>query len=233
LLGGVSYYTGQFFNLERITRAAHAVGALAGYDLAHAVGNVPLRLHDWQVDFAVWCSYKYLNGGPGALGGAYIHERFSLDPHFFRLGGWGGSNAQTRFQMLKEFIPEPGTDGWNLSVAQALVLAGLEASLELFDAAGMDRLRAKSIRLTGYLEYLLGLIPGDRFSIITPGDPDARGAQLSLLFAENGAAIQAALAQADIVVDYREPGVIRVSPAPLYNSFSDVYHLCKTIMENL
>jgi len=118
-------------------------------------------------------------------------------------------------------------------VAQALVLAGLEASLELFDAAGMDRLRAKSIRLTGYLEYLLGLIPGDRFSIITPGDPDARGAQLSLLFAENGAAIQAALAQADIVVDYREPGVIRVSPAPLYNSFSDVYHLCKTIMENL
>jgi kynureninase len=225
LVGGVSYYTGQFFDMERITRAAHAVGALAGFDLAHAVGNVPLSLHDWDVDFAVWCSYKYLNGGPGAAGAAYIHERFSGDPHVHRFGGWGGSNALTRFQMPKAFSPEPGADGWNLSVAQGLVMAGLEASLELFEAAGMDRIRSKSLELTGYLEYLLDQVPGRSFEIVTPTNPAARGSQLSLFFPENGAAVQAALAAAGIITDYREPGVIRISPAPLYNSFEDVYRL--------
>jgi kynureninase len=229
LVGGVSYYTGQFFDLERITRAAHAVGALAGFDLAHAVGNVPLRLHDWEVDFAVWCSYKYLNGGPGAAGAAYIHERFSGDPHVHRLGGWGGSDSRTRFLMPKAFTPEPGADGWNLSVAQGLVMAGLEASLELFEAAGMEGIRNKSLGLTGYLEYLLGQVPGRSFEILTPTDPAARGAQLSLFFPQQGATVQAALAAAGITTDYREPGVIRISPAPLYNSYEDVYRLYEVL----
>lgn len=233
LVGGVSYYTGQFFDLARITRAAHAVGALAGFDLAHAIGNVPLRLHDWDIDFAVWCSYKYLNGGPGAAGAAYIHERYSSDPHVHRFGGWGGSDLRTRFQMPKAFTPEPGADGWNLSVAQGLVMAGLEASLELFEAAGMERLRDKSLQLTGYLEYLLKQVPGGAFEILTPGAPDARGAQLSLFFPRNGAAVQAALAAAGITTDYREPGVIRISPAPLYNSYEDVYRLYEVFIKTL
>ncbi len=233
LLGGVSYYTGQFFDLARITAAAHAVGALAGFDLAHAVGNVPLKLHDWDVDFAVWCSYKYLNGGPGASGAIYIHERWSMNPAVTRLGGWGGSEAKTRFLMPREFVPEPGADGWNLSVGQALVLASLEASLELFERAGMDRIRAKSLRLTGYLEYLLSRIPGKKFELITPADPGARGAQLSLFFPTGGAALQAALSAKGILVDYREPGVVRVSPAPLYNSFADVFLFYETIIKNL
>ena len=229
LIGGVSYYTGQFFDIERITRATHAVGAMAGFDLAHAAGNVPMRLHDWNVDFAVWCGYKYLNGGPGAAGCAYIHERFSSDPHFHRFGGWGGSDTKTRVLMPKAFTPEPGADGWNLSVAQGLVMAGMEASLELFEAAGMERLRRKSETLTGYLEYLLGQLTGRPFELITPRDPAARGAQLSLFFPKNGAAVQAALSEAGIVTDYREPGVIRVSPAPLYNSFTDVYRLYEVL----
>jgi kynureninase len=231
LVGGVSYYTGQFFDLGAITKAAHAVGALAGFDLAHAVGNVPLRLHDWDVDFAVWCSYKYLNGGPGSSGAVYIHERFSMDPRYPRFGGWGGSKYDTRFQMVHDFTPEPGADGWNLSVAQALVLAGLEASLELFAQAGMDRLRAKSIRLTNYLEYLLGLLPQGDFDIITPRAEHARGAQLSVYFYREGPSLQTDLARAGIVTDYREPGVIRFSPAPLYNSFEDVFRLYETLRQ--
>jgi len=229
LIGGVNYYTGQFFDLAKLTAAAHAVGALAGYDLAHAVGNVPLRLHDWGVDFATWCNYKYLNGGPGAAGAIYIHERYSLDPAVPRLAGWSGSELKTRFQMPRTFIPEPGTDGWALTLAQGLVLGGLDASLELFEQAGLERLRAKSIRLTGYLEYLLGLLPADTFEIITPRPEASRGAQLSIWFPSGGAPLQTALSDAGIVVDYRQPGVIRVSPAPLYNSFEDVYHFCEAL----
>ncbi|TDW95772.1 kynureninase [Dinghuibacter silviterrae] len=229
LIGGVNYYTGQNFDLKTITAAAHAVGALAGYDLAHAVGNVPMQLHDWDVDFAVWCSYKYLNGGPGAAGAVYIHERFSLDPAFPRFGGWGGSRLDTRFDMLPDFTPERGADGWNLSVAAALVMGGLEASLELFMEAGLDRLRAKSLRLTGYMEYLFTKLPGGAFEVITPRREEARGAQLSVYFYYEGAALQKSLAAAGIITDYRDPGVIRFSPAPLYNSFEDVYLLYEAL----
>lgn len=229
LIGGVSYYTGQYFDLKTITAAAHAVGAIAGYDLAHAVGNVPMQLHDWDVDFAVWCSYKYLNAGPGSTGAVYIHERYCLDPQFPRFGGWGGSNLETRFEMLHDFTPEKGADGWNLSVAQALVLGGLEASLELFTQAGLDRLRAKSIRLTGYLEYLLDCLPEGHFEIISPRTQEARGAQLSVYFYKEGQALQRALAEAGIVTDYREPGVIRFSPTPMYNNFEDVYRLYEAL----
>jgi kynureninase len=229
LIGGVNYYTGQFFDLAEVTKAAHAVGALAGFDLAHAVGNVPLRLHDWGVDFAAWCNYKYLNGGPGAAGAIYIHERYSLDPGVPRLAGWSGSELKTRFQMPRTFIPEPGTDGWALTLAQGLVLGGLEASLELFTQAGLTRLRAKSIRLTGYLEYLLGLLPKDAFEIITPRSEGSRGAQLSVYFPQGGSALQTRLSDAGIVVDYREPGVIRISPAPLYNNFEDVYRFYEAL----
>jgi kynureninase len=229
LIGGVNYYTGQFFDIKSITQAAHEIGALAGFDLAHAVGNVPLRLHDDDADFAVWCSYKYLNGGPGASGAVYIHERFSSDPALGRFGGWGGSLAKTRFDMPDQFTPEPGADGWNLSVAQGLVLAGLEASLEIFQSAGIEKIRAKSIRLTGYLEFLLNQIPGKPLELITPNEPESRGAQLSLYFPQGGKQLQAALQEAGIVVDYREPGVIRVSPAPLYNNFEDVYKFYEII----
>jgi kynureninase len=229
LIGGVNYYTGQSFDLNTITAAAHAAGALAGYDLAHAVGNVPMQLHEADVDFAVWCSYKYLNGGPGAAGAVFIHERFSMDPGYPRFGGWGGSKLDTRFEMRPDFVPEKGADGWNLSVAASLILGSLEASLELFAQAGMERLRAKSVRLTGYLEYLLGLLPGGTFDIITPRLEAARGAQLSVYFYREGAALQKALAAAGIITDYREPGVIRFSPAPLYNSFEDVYRLYEAL----
>jgi kynureninase len=233
LIGGVNYYTGQLFDLGTITQAAHEVGALAGYDLAHAVGNVPLQLHADEVDFAVWCSYKYLNGGPGASGAVYIHEKFSSDPTVLRFGGWGGSLAKTRFDMPEQFTPEPGADGWNLSVAQALVLAGLEASLDIFQSAGLDKVRAKSIRLTGYLHWLLNQIPGTPFELLTPAEPEKRGAQLSLYFPEGGKELQAALQEAGIVVDYREPGVIRVSPAPLYNSFEDVFKFYEIITQQV
>ncbi len=225
LIGGVNYYTGQYFDLQTITRAVHENGALAGYDLAHAIGNLPMKLHDWDVDFAIWCSYKYLNGGPGAIGGLYIHERFGMDPTVPRLAGWSGSDLKTRFQMPKTFTPEPGADGWMLSIPPGLALAGLEASLELFHNAGMNRLREKSLRLTGYLEYLLDTIQNATFEIITPRDPEERGAQLSLFFPKGAKPIHTALSDVGITTDYREPGVIRIAPAPLYNNFEDVYRL--------
>ena len=229
LIGGVNYYTGQYFDLHAITRAAHQVGALAGYDLAHAIGNLPMKLHDWDVDFAVWCSYKYLNGGPGAIGGIYIHERFAMDPNVPRLAGWSGSDLKTRFQMPTTFTPEPGADGWLLSIPPGLALAGMEASLELFHTAGMKRLREKSLRLTAYLEFLLDSLPEGAFEIITPRDPEARGAQLSLFFPKGAKPVHAALSEAGITTDYREPGVIRITPAPLYNSFEDVYRLYEAL----
>lgn len=229
LIGGVSYYTGQYFDLEAITKAAHEAGALCGFDLAHAVGNVPMKLHDWDVDFAVWCSYKYLNGGPGAAGAVYIHERYSLDPKTPRLAGWSGSDLKTRFEMPHDYTPQPGADGWALSIAPGLVLGGLEASLDLFARAGMDRLRAKSVRLTNYLEYLLGHLPKDSFEVITPRSERARGAQLSVFFPTGGQTLQTNLAKAGIITDYREPGVIRLSPTPFYNSFEDCYKVNRAL----
>jgi kynureninase len=236
LMGGIHYYSGQFFDIPSITRAAHQVGAIAGFDLAHAAGNAALHLHDWNVDFAVWCSYKYLNGGPGAAGAAYIHSRFAEDIHHIRLGGWWGNSEETRFRMEKGFIPKPDAHGWNLSTAPVFNLAGLRASLELFEEAGMQPILEKSRELTGYLEFLLKQVHCPDLSIITPEDSRKRGAQLSLHFQKRGKEIHKRLIESGIMVDYREPGVIRVAPVPFYNSFEEVYLfvdiLKKIVIEN-
>ena len=231
LFGGINYYTGQWFNIPAITEAAHAVNAIAGFDLAHVAGNVPVQLHDWNVDFAVWCSYKYLNAGPGAVGGVYVHERFSKNTAMPRLGGWWGNEEKTRFKMEKGFLPKTGAAGWNISTAQVFNTVCLKASLELFAKAGIDRLRAKSIRLTGYLAYLLHQLPNLAFEIITPAGSNDRGAQLSLYFTEKGKEIHNKMIENGIIVDYREPGVIRVAPAPMYCSFADVYRFYEILKD--
>ena len=223
LFGGINYYTGQLFNIKNITDAAHRAGALAGFDLAHVAGNVPMRLHHWEVDFAAWCSYKYLNAGPGAVSGIYIHERFAADIQYRRMGGWWGNDEKTRFKMEKGFIPQEGAGGWQLSTAQVFNMVSLKASLGIFDEAGIHSLRHKSLRLTAYLAFLLQQLRHLDFEVLTPSDPLQRGAQLSLFFKENGKAIHERLTAKGLVVDYREPGVIRFAPAPLYNSFEDVY----------
>lgn len=232
LFGGINYYTGQLFDLQRITQAAHQVNAIAGFDLAHVVGNTPLLLHEWEIDFAVWCSYKYLNGGPGAVGGVYIHERFATNPQTPRLGGWWGNDEKERFKMEKGFVPKTNTSGWNISTAQVFNTVSLKAALELFDKAGMERLRAKSLQLTAYLEYLLHQLPNLAFEIITPADAAERGAQLSLYFKERGKEIHNKMIESGIIVDYREPGVIRVAPAPMYVSFSDVYRFYEILRDH-
>jgi kynureninase len=223
LFGGINYYTGQLFNIKDITSAAHRAGAYAGFDLAHVAGNVPMHLHDWEVDFAVWCSYKYLNAGPGSVAGIYIHEKFANDLEFRRLAGWWGNEEKTRFQMVRDFTPQPGAAGWSISTAQVFNMVALRASLKIIDKAGIENIRNKSIQLTGYLEYLLGELDNLDFEIVTPANPAERGAQLSLFFRERGKEVHEQMIKEGIVVDYREPGVIRVAPAPLYNSFRDVY----------
>ncbi|MEI8074980.1 MAG: kynureninase [Bacteroidota bacterium] len=232
LLGGMNYYTGQFYNLEKITQAAHAIGAIAGFDLAHVVGNIPIELHQWKVDFAVWCSYKYLNAGPGAVGGIYVHEKWAGNIDTPRLGGWWGNDEKTRFKMEKGFIAKPNASGWNISTTPVFNMIGLKASLEIFDEAGILAIRKKSIHLTSYLEYLLHQLPQLSFEIITPNAVEERGAQLSLYFKENGRAIHDKMLENGIIVDYREPGVIRVAPAPLYCSFMDVYQFYVTLKEH-
>lgn len=227
LLGGVNYYSGQAFDMERITRTAQAQGCVVGFDLAHAVGNIPLRLHDWNVDFAVWCSYKYLNGGPGGIAGCFVHERHATNAALPRFTGWWGQNKTIRFTMGPRFDAIPGAEGWQLSNPPILPLAVLRASMDLFDAAGMERLRAKSIALTGYLEFLLDRHPSKHFSVITARDPQQRGAQLSLRVKENGRALFDHLTAHGVVCDWREPDVIRVAPVPLYNSFTEVYRFAE------
>lgn len=229
LLGGVNYYTGQFFDLEAVTAAAHAVGAHAGFDLAHAVGNVPLRLHHWNVDFACWCTYKYLNSGPGSVGGAFVHEKHGNNPSFFRLAGWWGNEEKTRFKMEKGFLPQAGAASWQMSNAPVFNMVAHLASLRIFDEAGMDRLRDKSLALTGYMEYLLQQLKHIPFEIITPANPSQRGCQLSLLFRERGREIFDRLTAHGIIADWREPDVIRIAPAPLYNTFADCYHFFDTL----
>ncbi len=232
MFGGINYYTGQLFNMQAITKVAHEVGAIAGFDLAHVAGNVPMKLHDWQVDFACWCNYKYLNGGPGAIGGLYVHETFASNPETPRLAGWWGNNEATRFKMEKGFIPKANASGWNISTAQVLNTVSLKASLELFEAATIEKLRAKSIQLTAYLEFLLHQLPNIQFEIITPKNAEERGAQLSLYFLKEGKAIHQKMIDSGIIVDYREPGVIRVAPAPMYCSFSDVYRFYEILRDN-
>jgi len=223
LFGGINYYSGQVYDMKSITGAAHKAGAIAGFDLAHAAGNIELQLHDWDVDFAVWCSYKYLNGGPGAVGGAYIHERYARDTNRNRMAGWWGNDEKTRFEMKKGFLPKMDAGAWNISTAQVFNMVALKASLDIFEQTTMEVVRAKSVGLTGYLEFLLHELASPDFEIITPAAPESRGAQLSLFFKTEGRAVHRKMTEAGIVVDYREPGVIRVAPAPLYNSYEDVF----------
>jgi len=226
LLPGVQYFTGQAFELERLSAAARGQGCRVGLDLAHAVGNLPLRLHDWQVDFAVWCSYKYLNAGPGAVAGCFVHGDHG-GAELPRFGGWWGNDPQTRFRMhlQEEFVPQPGADGWQLSNPPILAMAPLRASLASFDEAGIEALRAKSVQLTGYLEYLIGeRLPGERIEVVTPRDPAARGCQLSLRIRSGTAGrVSEALEREGVVCDVREPDVIRAAPVPLYNTFGEVW----------
>jgi len=223
LMGGVNYYTGQLYDMEDITAKAHSVGALAGFDLAHAVGNVPLQLHDWDVDFACWCSYKYLNSGPGGVGGAFVHERHGNDPETFRLAGWWGNDEKTRFKMEKGFVPSKGAASWQMSNAPVFNMVAHRASLDLFDKATMPALREKSLQLTAYLDYLLRKVDNLEFEIITPSEPERRGAQISMLFGKDGRKVFEYLEHNGVIADWREPNVIRVAPVPMYNSFEDVF----------
>ena len=233
LFPGVQYFTGQFFDCERISSAAHRAGCLVGFDLAHAAGNVGLRLHDWNVDFAVWCSYKYLNAGPGAVAGCFVHQRHGRDPSLPRLAGWWGNDPATRFRMdtVPSFIPVRGADGWQVSNPPILSMAPLRASLALFDRAGMAALREKSERLTGLVESLVHSIPGGRVSLLTPADPAARGCQLSLQIRGDAPALFGALQSRGFVGDFRAPDVIRVAPAPLYNGFHEVWRFGQVLRE--
>lgn len=225
MMGGVNYYSGQLFDMAKITQAAHRVGAYAGFDLAHAVGNVPLQLHDWNVDFACWCSYKYLNSGPGGVGGIYVHEHHASNPKTFRLAGWWGNDEKIRFRMEKGFVPTPTAESWQMSNAPVFNMVAHHASLDIFEKAGIAALREKSERLTAYLEYLLGQVTQLPFEIITPADPKRRGCQLSMLFKDRGREVFDALTAQGVIADWREPNVIRVAPVPLYNTFEDVYRL--------
>ncbi|MBP6811322.1 MAG: kynureninase [Saprospiraceae bacterium] len=227
MFSGVNYYTGQFYDLESITASAHAVGAYAGFDLAHTAGNVPLRLHDWGADFAVWCSYKYLNAGPGGPSGAFVHERHANDPTLPRFAGWWGHDESERFKMRKGFKPMYGAEGWQISNAQIFSFAAHLASLKITDAAGMENLRAKSLKLTGFLAFILDGLNTEtpHFHQITPQDPAARGCQISLLTDNTGRELFDYLAAHGAIADWREPNVIRFAPVPLYNSFEDVWKL--------
>jgi len=235
MLAGVNFFTGQLFDIEKITAAARKRGIVVGFDLAHAIGNVPLSLHDWNVDFAVWCSYKYLNAGPGAVAGAFVHERHATDKNLPRLAGWFGNDPNTRFRLHlePEFIPVASADGWQISNPPIFSMAPLRASLAIFDdAGGMEPLRAKSVRLTSYLEFLLTEIGSKKFTVITPREPDARGCQLSILAHEHPKQLLKELETANVKCDFREPNVIRVAPTPLYNTFREVWRFARTLAQH-
>jgi kynureninase len=226
LLPSVQYLTGQSFDLPPVIEAAHRAGAVVGLDLAHGIGNTPSNLHDWNVDFAVWCSYKYLNAGPGAIGGCFVHERHSHSPALPRFAGWWGHDPAARFLMGPDFDPIPGAQGWQISNPPVLSAAPLLASLDIFCRAGMGRLREKSIALTAYLQRLVETRLTGVVDIITPSDASQRGCQLSLRIARSPAAAKRCydyLSEAGVVSDWREPDVVRLAPIPLYNSFGDVF----------
>ncbi len=241
LFGGVNYFTGQFFDIQAITEAAHKAGAIAGFDMAHAAGNVILKLHDWGVDFAVWCSYKYLNSGPGGPSGVFVHERHGNNPDLIRFAGWWGHDESQRFLMRKGFVPMQGAAGWQLSNAQIFSFAAHKASLDIFAEAGMPALREKGERLSSYLQFLIRDLnqQGNNFHILTPEDPEARGCQASIFMPENGQALFDYLTENGVVADWREDnlsgsggGVIRVAPVPLYNRYEDVYRFVELLKGN-
>ena len=233
MIGGVNYYTGQFFDLKRITTLGHNHGCMVGFDCAHGAGNVKLDLHDSGADFAIWCSYKYLNSGPGSLSGCFVHERHAYNKDLNRFTGWWSHNKETRFRMRDDFDMLPGAEGWQLSNPPILSMAAIKASLDLFAKAGMENLITKSKQLTGYFEFLINALNNSSIKIITPSNPDERGCQLSIQVKNADKSLHDKLTEAGVISDWREPDVIRCAPTPLYNSFEDVYHLVdrlKTIL---
>ena len=233
LLGGVNYRSGQLFDMQRIAAAAQGRGCVVGYDLAHAAGNVPIALHDWGVDFAVWCSYKYLNGGPGSVGGCFVHERHADRPELSRFAGWWGNDPGRRFQMQEErvFRPVAGAEGWQLSNPSILAMAPLRVSLAIFEEAGIELLRKKSLHLTGYLQDWIDSIAEPSIEVVTPRDPRARGCQISLELRRDARELFEFLRVRGIVGDFREPDVLRLAPVPLYNTFHDVWRAGRAIEE--
>lgn len=227
MLGGVNYYSGQVFDMKGITAAAHQAGALVGFDLAHAVGNIELHLHDWQVDVAMWCSYKYMNSGPGGVAGVFVHEKHAQNTTLPRFGGWWGHDKEERFKMEPDFRPIPTAEGWQLSNAPVFSMAVHRAALDLFDRTSMKELRTKSELLTGYFEFVVEQVSqrneGKDFEIITPREKEQRGGQISILAHGTGRALYDKLMAQGVVVDFREPNVIRTATAPMYNSFMDVF----------
>jgi kynureninase len=238
LFGGINYYTGQFFDLEAIAKTGHAAGAIVGFDLAHAAGNVPLKLHDWDADFACWCSYKYMNSGPGGISGIFVHEKHFADKTLNRFAGWWGYRRDKQFLMAPGFEAENGAEGWNVSTSPILLMALHRASLDIFEkVGGLTALRTKSETLTGYLEYKINEVNKkygeDAYQIITPADKCQRGCQLSVVCKRDAKAIFNYLADNGVIGDWREPDVIRLSPVPLYNSYADVYKASESLFKAL
>lgn len=233
MIGNTNYYTGQFFPMKKITELGHKYGCKVGFDLAHGAGNIQPNLHENGPDFAVWCTYKYLNSGPGSLGGAFVHERHANNSELKRFSGWWGHNKSTRFNMRKDFEPIPGAEGWQLSNPPILSMAAIRASLDLFDEAGFENLRKKSIKLTSYLEFLIEGLNNDRINIITPKKPEERGCQLSIQVKNADKSLHKQLMDVGVIGDWREPDVIRIAPTPMYNSFEDVFLFSERLKEVL
>lgn len=229
MIGGVNYYTGQFFDLKRITELGHKKGCVVGFDCAHGAGNVALNLHDSGADFAVWCTYKYLNSGPGSLGGCFVHERHAYDKTLNRFTGWWSHNKKTRFNMRHEFDVLPGAEGWQLSNPPILSMAAIKSSLDMFHEVGLEKLVKKSKKLTGYFEFLLKELGEETIRIITPSNPDERGCQLSIQVLNADKKLHDRLMEEGVISDWREPDVIRCAPVPMYNSYEDVYRMVEKL----
>ena len=229
LIGGVNYYTGQYLDLKKIAKLGHAKGCKVGIDLAHGAGNIQPNLHASGVDFAAWCTYKYLNSGPGSLGGVFVHQRYAHDKNLKRFAGWWSQNKTTRFDMRQALDISPGAEGWQLSNPPILSMAAIKASLDLFNEVGMDALREKSIQLTGYMEYLINELNNPDIEIITPKDPNQRGCQLSIRVKNTDKTLHNKLTEKHVITDWREPDVIRCAPVPFYNSFEDVYQMVEIL----
>lgn len=233
MIGGVNYYTGQYFDLKRITELGHKHGCMVGFDCAHGAGNVELNLHDSGADFAIWCTYKYLNSGPGSLAGCFVHERHAYNKDLNRFTGWWSHNKQTRFNMRHEFDVLPGAEGWQLSNPPILSMAAIKASLDIFNEVGIKKLTEKSKKLTGYFEFLIKELHHKDIKIITPTNPEERGCQLSIQVKNGDKKLHQKLTEAGVISDWREPDVIRCAPVPLYNSFQDVYHMVEKLKKVL